>query len=322
MKKIILLTAVLLSIKLVAQPDSTFIKQIEILRKQAKYEEIINNLSDKNKTSPNDLWTNYQLACYYSLINDSINAFNYLYNSIKLGADGKDILTDTDFENIHKCIKWNAVIDTLEQIHLANNAGITHPELSVELWHMYIEDQRFRTLGKNYKKPKPEFGSPVQIEFNKKQQSLIKARKKRLKKIIRKHGWPGYSMVGKEGSEAVFLIIQHAESKYLKKYLPLLKEAAFSGEASKKHYAMMYDRYLTRQGKKQVYGTQFTRDFIGLNEDGSPKFGKLVFHPIADPETINDRRAKMGMTPVEEAAKKMGIEYDPNVNGKLEKMRY
>jgi len=262
------------------------------------------------------------LACYYSLKGDNEHAFRNLYKAIKLKADGKDILTDTDFENIHPTQQWQRVVDTLEQIYLSQYPEISNKALSVELWHMYIEDQRYRTLGKNYKKPKPEFRSPAQIEFNKKQQAMIKARKKRLKKIIRKHGWPGHSMVGKEGSEAVFLIIQHAESKYLKKYLPLLKEAAFAGEASKKHYAMMYDRYLTRQGKKQVYGTQFTRDFIGLNEDGSPKFGKLVFHPIAEPETVNNRRAKMGMITVEEAAKKMGIEYDPNVNGKLEKMRY
>ncbi|MCG8410259.1 MAG: hypothetical protein MI739_03135, partial [Bacteroidales bacterium] len=314
----IITTALVLCLTLfaTAQPDSLLAQKIDTLRKQEKYIQIIETLQTNLKTN-NDLWTNYQLACYYSLTNDSSNAFYFLNKSIKKGADGKDILTDTDFENIHKCTNWSAVVDTLEKIHLTNNIGITHPELCVELWHIYIEDQRFRTLLKNYKKTFPKFRTPEYTEFSKQQRPLIKARKKRAKKIIKKYGWPTYTMVGKESAEAIFLIFQHAEFKYLKKYLPLLKKAAFAGEASKKHYAMMYDRYLMYDGKKQCYGTQLTRSSSGINPDGSPKWGKLVFHPIENPETINQRRAEMGMTTIEKEAKKWKIEYNPNADVKL-----
>jgi len=318
MKRFILIATFLISIKLIAQTDSTFIKEIETLREKAKYEEIINSLNDKYKASPDDLWINYQLACYYSLTNDSINAFNHLYNAIKQEADGKDILTDTDFENIKKCVKWNSVIDTLEQIHLINNMSITHPELSVELWHIYIEDQRYRSLKKNHKKPLAKFGSTEYTEFNKTQIALEKTRIKRIEKIIEKYGWPGYSMVGKEASNAVFLIFQHAEFKYQKKYLPYLKKAAFDGEASKENYAKMYDRYLMNDGKKQCYGTQLTST-PKRNEDGSFTRGELQFYPIANPETVNQRREELGMKPIEEAAKKWGVEYNPNADIKLRK---
>jgi predicted solute-binding protein len=84
-----------------AQPDSTFIKQIDQLRKDCNYTEIITAIAQKQKSLPSNLWLTYNKACYYALLSDSTKAFSALFKAVQLGADGKDILTDTDFENIH-----------------------------------------------------------------------------------------------------------------------------------------------------------------------------------------------------------------------------
>ena len=45
----------------------------------------------------------------------------------------------------------------------------------------------------------------------------------RLREIISKYGWPGRSMVGRDGATAAFLILQHADHETQVEYLPLVK---------------------------------------------------------------------------------------------------
>jgi hypothetical protein len=46
----------------------------------------------------------------------------------------------------------------------------------------------------------------------------------RVKEIISRYGWPSISLVGKEGSEAAWLIVQHAvlDTGFMDECLPLL----------------------------------------------------------------------------------------------------
>jgi len=320
--KILLFISILVnSLLCYSQVDTLLQNKIQKLRKEKQYNNVINILTEDIEDNKNNLWYNYQLACYYSLIADTINSFNYLYKSIDLGADGKDILTDTDFDNIHNCREWKNIVDTLEDIYLIKNPNITDKKLAIELWHMYIDDQRFRTLSKNYKKEFPKFGTSEYEKIQEEQERIIVHNKKRLKIIIKQKGWPTYSMVGKDAGDAVFYVFQHAEYKYLKKYLPYLKQAAIKGEASKANYAKMYDRYLMRSGKKQCYGTQIVSSGT-IDKEGNYQRGVMQFHPIAEYETVNKRRAEMDLPPIEEYAKKMKVVYNPNANIKLHKFKH
>ena len=58
---------------------------------------------------------------------------------------------------------------------------------------------------------------------------------------------------------------------------------------------------LMRNGKKQIYGSQIVR-----GEDGEWKL-----YPVQDPETINERRAAMGLRPIEEYLANWDLEFDP-----------
>ncbi len=117
------------------------------------------------------------------------------------------------------------------------------------------------------------------------------ARTLRLKEIVLTlNGWPGASLVGKDGAGAAFLILQHSPShEFQKQMLPLLREAARRGEAAPQDVALLTDQLLIHEGKPQRYGSQF---FIAN--------GKLVLEPIEDEANVDRRRAEIGLPPLAE----------------------
>lgn len=121
---------------------------------------------------------------------------------------------------------------------------------------------------------------------------------------LQKYGWPEKSKIGENAARAVFLVIQHAELSDIETYYPQLQALADRDEARQVHAAMMLDRMLMYQGKKQIYGTQASGQ---LREDGS-----WVIWPVEDPESINERRKAVGFTDtVEENAASMNAVYNP-----------
>ena len=116
------------------------------------------------------------------------------------------------------------------------------------------------------------------------------ANTQRLREIVQAYGWPEISEVGEEGAHAAWLLLQHTpDTTFQREMLELMAEAAERGEASRRSVALLTDRVLIHQNRPQRYGTQFKF------EDG-----QLVFHPIEEPETVDERRASVGLPPLEE----------------------
>jgi hypothetical protein len=135
------------------------------------------------------------------------------------------------------------------------------------------------------------------------QKELDGRNRQRLDEIVQQHGWPKKSVFGEEASGVAFSVVQHAELDYQKKYLPLIKEAVAQKEARHSDLAMLEDRILTREGKKQIYGTQ-----ARLNQ----KTQIMELYPIEDEENVDDRRIKVGLEPLAQYVKKaFGMEYTP-----------
>jgi hypothetical protein len=118
--------------------------------------------------------------------------------------------------------------------------------------------------------------------------------------LIKQYGWPGRSFVGFEGNLTIFLVIQHSDQQTQEKYLPVLEQSVARGESKESHLALLKDRVLMKQGKKQIYGSQLTRDSVT---------GGWIFYPIEDEKNVNERRSKAGLQPIEEYATYFGIEY-------------
>lgn len=185
-----------------------------------------------------------------------------------------------------------------------NSAGRVNQRLRRELLKMQQEDQKHRHKLNEVEKETlaPDEKQKRVSALWEKQEKIDKRNQKRLAEIIEKHGWPGRSLVGKEGSLTAFLIVQHAELDYQKKYFPLLKEAVRKGDADPADAALLEDRILMREGKKQIYGSQ-----LHFNE----AMKKLELWPIEDEEGVDTRRASVGLEPIAKYVKRFGLEYKP-----------
>jgi hypothetical protein len=201
------------------------------------------------------------------------------------------------------------VASSIQEKLTPTKPGPRLPELSDELIAMGAEDQKFRTILQEAMikaSSSPGSQSTKDLpELIKKQDEIDRKNLNRLVEIIQKHGWPGKSLVGNKGSNAAFLILQHSEQTTQEKYLDLFKKATEAGEARKADAAMLEDRVLMRQGKKQIYGTQL--------QSNAESNGKLFLYPVEDEVHVDARRESVGLPPIKDYLKHFGLEYVPPV---------
>ena len=133
--------------------------------------------------------------------------------------------------------------------------------------------------------------------YNERMAAVHKQNAESLDRIIDEFGWPGGSLVGSDGAEAAWLILQHAigSPRFQRKCLPILKNAVEDGEVPAFQVACLEDRICVFEGRPQRYGTQF-------DWDGN---GKLSPHPIEDPERVDEQRASVGLGPLCEKIQEM-----------------
>ena len=126
--------------------------------------------------------------------------------------------------------------------------------------------------------------------YNKRMAAVHSQNAERLDRIIEEFGWPGSSLVGTDGAEAAWLILQHAiaSPELQRKCLPMLKNAVESGDVPASEVACLEDRIRVFEERPQRYGTQFDWDGNGV----------LNPHPIEDPERVDEYRASVGLEPL------------------------
>jgi hypothetical protein len=64
--------------------------------------------------------------------------------------------------------------------------------------------------------------------------------------------------------------------------------------------ALLEDRIALGEGKKQVYGSQYSQD----------EEGKKYVQPLIDPDHVDERRAEIGLMLIEDYAKLLGITWN------------
>lgn len=172
------------------------------------------------------------------------------------------------------------------------------PELRDELLKRVADDQNIRKqlISKGIEQPDQQLLARMK--------EIDTANEERITAIVRQYGWPSSQLVGRDGAEAAFLLVQHAGLTLQKKVLPLVEKAYRSGDLSGQSYALLCDRVLVREGKPQVYGTQAKR----IEEW---KGREPVAEPIADEANVDKRRAKLGLPPLSEYLQMMKQIYFP-----------
>jgi hypothetical protein len=160
---------------------------------------------------------------------------------------------------------------------------ITQPGLREELLTMGREDQAIRNqVIKN--------GADVSDKAIEERNAVIDAHSTtRMKEIVNRYGWPGPELVGRDGADAAFLLLQHSpELAFQAAMLPQVRRSYERGNLSAWNYALLLDRVLTREGKPQVFGTAV--DHWAAKEP--------VLYPIQDAANVDKRRAKIGLSPL------------------------
>ncbi|HJV78668.1 MAG TPA: DUF6624 domain-containing protein [Paludibacter sp.] len=128
--------------------------------------------------------------------------------------------------------------------------------------------------------------------YNEEMQELHNRNAKILNEIIDIIGYPTADKVGKEASEATWLVIQHSigQPDFMKKCVKLLEIAVSENKANSKNLAYLADRVAICEGKAQLYGTQFDWD----------ENGELSPNDFDDLTKVNQRRKSIGLNSLEE----------------------
>ena len=115
----------------------------------------------------------------------------------------------------------------------------------------------------------------------------------RIEAIVARHGFPTRTLVGDDGVDAAWMLVQHADADpaFQADALRRIKALLSSGEFDRERYAMLTDRVLRAQGKPQRYGSQF--EIVD---------GQWVAQAMEDPANVDRRRAELGMMPLTEYA--------------------
>lgn len=270
----------------------------DYLASAAKYKAAFDELD--GKAMPND---RYNAACSYALAKDVENAFYHLtyladHPKVKYNNLGH-ISTDPDLNILHDDDRWEKLLATVKANKEEYEKDLDKPLVAL-LDTIYMSDQGLRReigeveeqYGRNSDEMKAHWDKIRYADSV----NLIK-----VKEILDTRGWLGSNVVGGKGNTTLFLVIQHSDQETQEKYLPMMREAVKNGNARGSSLALLEDRVALGKGEKQVYGSQ-----IGRDEDT----GEYYVLPMIEPEKVNERRASVGLSPIENYLTNWNFEWD------------
>lgn len=160
------------------------------------------------------------------------------------------------------------------------------PQERVKLLKLAKKDQDIRI-----------YGDFEKAETLLKMSKIDLANQKQLEKILKTIKVPTTKNIGDDGTEAVWLIAQHAgyNLRLMKEVLRLMRQATRVNPKNGYYKGIPYlvDRINIMEGKPQVFGTQFW---------ASPS-GKPEPYPIVDKSKIENLRRRYGIRPFSEYQK-------------------
>ena len=251
------------------------------------------------KVEVGDVYQYYNAASASALVGDTAAALDYLQQAASNGYRHADHMRgDKNLISLHGTTAWPTIVTTVEA-NLAEYEKDYDHALKDRLERIYLADQVIRQLWEDAEK---RFGKDSEEmkyfwEVVSRQDSLNELA---VIDIIEERGWPATSLVGDKANRTVWLVIQHADVVLQEKYLPLLEASVAEGESSGSNLALLQDRILMRRDQPQRYGSQVR---------SNPETGEMEVYEIADPEYVNQRRAEVGLEPLENYLARFGLEW-------------
>lgn len=243
----------------------------------------------------------YNAACSWALAGVPDSAF---VNLLKISKGGyytnlNHLTVDPDLKSLYGDPRWEEVVGYVKVAKEKAEANLDKP-LVAKLDTIYREDQGLRmqidSIMKAYGNGSPEMQAHWQKIIVADSINQIK-----VTEILDERGWLGADIIGGQGNLTLFLVIQHADLETQLKYLPMMREAVQKGAANAANLALLEDRTNLRQGKHQIYGSQISqfRDREGY-----------YIMPLLDPDNVDQRRAAVGLPPLQNYVSGWGITWD------------
>ena len=113
--------------------------------------------------------------------------------------------------------------------------------------------------------------------------------------LIRTQGIP--DGLSKEAYSAIFLVVDHAEITYQKRYFKPLKQAAKEGKIKQSEINTLYDRIMMRSNRRQLFGTQ-TQSHTRIIEGETLPKQVCYLWPVRRARTLDKRRKEAGQAPI------------------------
>ncbi|MGE5943668.1 MAG: DUF6624 domain-containing protein [Flavobacteriales bacterium] len=251
-----------------------------------------------NKSNTSD---RYNAACSWALAKEIDSSFVQLFQVSEKGnySNYGHITTDSDLEILHSDKRWNIVLDIVKVNKERTEANLDKPLIAI-LDTIHQEDQvlrrQVREVEEKYGRDSEQIKAHWKTIGEKDSINLLK-----IQKILDERGWLGSDVIGSQGNNTLFLVIQHSELQVQEKYLPMMREAVEKGNARPSSLALLEDRVALGQGKKQIFGSQ-----IGRN----PESGEFYVLPLQDPDNVDKRRAEVGLDTLQEYVSLWNITWD------------
>jgi len=243
----------------------------------------------------------HNAACSWALAGQPDSAFFNLYRiAEKMDYSNlPHITTDSDLNSLHNDARWEPLIALVNANKERLEANLDKPLVAL-LDSIHAEDQGMRRrideVETKYGRESKQMQAHWQRIHEKDSMNLIV-----VERILNERGWLGEDVLGRNGTSTLFLVIQHADLATQEKYLPMMRDAVKKGNARGSDLALLEDRILMRNGKRQLYGSQIGRD---------PDSGEYYLSPIEDPDNVDRRRAEMGMQPLADYLMNWDMKWD------------
>lgn len=162
--------------------------------------------------------------------------------------------------------------------------------MKMELKSMYEKDQKAQEYDMK-KVIRKSYSDSMEVEFN----LLCRKNTVVIKQYFKKNGYPGIKENDAKTSVYFWLLVQHSDHDvaFQKEVLKSMKKELKNQNVNAANYAYLYDRVKKNENKPQLYGTQMVWDSLGIHKP----------YRLKSPEKVNQRRAEMGLSTIEDYLK-------------------
>ncbi len=245
----------------------------------------------------------YDAACSWALAGNADSAFFNLQRIVDKAkySDYKHLISDTDLNSLHNDKRWATLILQVKQNKEKNEETYNKPLLYL-LDSIKTEDQKWRNYMTRFTNKQLQNDTLSKETISRNISLTDSSNYFILRDIFTKYNFPNYDMVGQEGSNNFWLLVQHQDKHptFQDSVLVKMKIEVDAQKASTGNYAYLVDRVKVNTGQKQVYGTQ-----MELNNEQTSYVPKSVI----DPDKLNERRASVGLDTIENYIEMMNTRY-------------